>query len=510
MQSRWNRDKVCLSLGLENRSSMGFSMKILVVSNMYPSAANPVGGIFVHEQVKALRRAGIDARVASGKPLWLSGRRPRHTLGVVRSELNTRCKAFGWVDYDGVPTVSFNYFAGSFARPWLYPWIYSSALMAIIPDLAGDFPYELVHTHTAFLDGRAGTAAAGFRSVPMVLTEHTGPFSLVTDDWRFRQHTLAGMSGADRIIAVSGALRAEILRRLPIISADRIGVVPNGVDTRFFDPAVAKADGPSDAAEDWASVFARAKRELVLSKFIAGLRLAMLKKGREPVSGNEFAHAIELAVLAGMGDGPCADDSKAVTLPLADAQNEDGHINVLWVGHLVDVKRVDRLLDAFAIAHRRVPALRLRLVGGGELEASLKQRANTLKLGKAVAFVPTKSRQGIRREMSAADLLVISSETETFGVVGIEAMAMGLPVLSTDCGGPADFVTEPSYGELVPNTSEDLAIGLQRIAARIASFDKTTIRRHAVENFDFDLVAHRLVGTYRELTKIQQSQLAAA
>lgn len=485
-------------------------MKLLVVSNMYPSAANPVGGIFVHEQVKALRRAGIDARVASGKPLWLSGRRPRHTLRVVRNELSSRRSGFAWVDYDGVPTVSFNYFAGAFARPWIYPWIYSSALMAIVPDLAADFPYELVHTHTAFLDGRAGVAAAGFRSVPMVLTEHTGPFSLVTDDPRFRRHTLAGMNGADRIIAVSGALRAEILRRLPTIDADRIGVVPNGVDTRFFDPAVAEAESASKPGDEWVRVFERAKRELILGKFIAGLRQAMLAKGEEPVSGNELARAIELATQAGIGEGPYAADLEASTPSSAEPQDEGEHINVLWVGHLVDVKRVDRLLEAFAIARRRVPALRLRLVGGGELEASLKQQARKLGLDKVVTFVPTKSRQGIRQEMSEADLLVISSETETFGVVGIEAMAMGLPVLATDCGGPADYVTEPRYGELVPNTTEDLAIGLQRIAARIAGFDKAELRRHAVGNFDFDLVARRLAGIYQDMTTSRQPQRAAA
>ncbi|WP_066476371.1 glycosyltransferase [Bosea sp. WAO] len=486
-------------------------MKLLVVSNMYPSTANPVGGIFVHEQVKALRRAGIDARVASGKPLWLSGRRPRNTLRVVRSELSTRRKGFAWVDYDGVPTVSFNYFAGAFARPWLYPWIYRSALMDVIPNLAGDFPYELVHTHTAFLDGRAGAAAARFRSVPMVLTEHTGPFSLVTDDWRFRQHTLAGMNGADRIIAVSSALRTEITRRLPAIGESRIDVVPNGVDTRFFDPAIANADASPDPACDWANALARSKRELVLYKFIAGFRLAMLERGEEPVSGSEVARAIELALLAGVGEGPYADDIEGTApTPLSgDAQDEDC-VNVLWVGHLVDVKRVDRLLEAFAIAQRRVPALRLRLVGGGELGASLKQQAGDLGLGKVVTFVPTKSRQGIRKEMAAADLLVISSETETFGVVGIEAMAMGLPVLTTDCGGPADYVNEPRYGELVPNNTEDLAIGLQRIAARIAGFDKAELRRHAVENFDFDLVARKLAGIYREMLQREPLQRAAA
>lgn len=486
-------------------------MKLLVVSNMYPSATNPVGGIFVHEQVKALRRAGIDARVASGKPLWLSGRRPRHTLRVVRGELSTRRKGFAWVDYDGVPTVSFNYFAGAFARPWLYPWIYRSALMDIIPNLAGDFPYELVHTHTAFLDGRAGAAAARFRSVPMALTEHTGPFSLVTEDWRFRQHTLAGMNEADRIIAVSTALRAEITRHLPTIGESRIDVVPNGVDTRFFDPAVADAGAPPDPASDWTSAAARFKHDLVLYKFIAGLRFAMLERGDEPVSGREVARAIELALLAGVGEGPYADDTEGTApAPLqSDAQDED-RINVLWVGHLVGVKRVDRLLEAFAIAQRRVPSLRLRLVGGGELEASLKRQAGDLGLGEVVTFVPTKSRQGIRKEMADADLLVISSETETFGVVGIEAMAMGLPVLTTDCGGPADYVNEPRYGELVPNTTEDLAIGLQRIAARIAGFDKRELRRHAVENFDFDLVARKLACIYRQMVKSEPPQRAAA
>lgn len=486
-------------------------MKILIVSNMYPTSAHPVGGIFVHEQVKALRRAGLDARVVSGKPLWLSGRRPRHMLRTMRAELRARQQPFAWTEYDGVPTASFNYFAGALARPWVYPWIYRDALMAFIPDLVREFPYDLVHTHTAFLDGRAGGAAAGFRSVPMVLTEHTGPFSLVTDDWRFRRHTLAGMKRAEHVIAVSSALRAEIARRLPSVGAERIHVLPNGVDVRFFDPD-SELDEGQGLPSDWESLLQTAKRELVLPSFILGLRQALLEFGDKPVSGKELAGIIEAATLTGTGDGPyCKElqDAGLFTKPgfPTDKLGEDmeQQVKALWVGHLVDVKRVDRLLDAFAIALRRRPALSLRLVGGGELETQLRQRARALGLGRAVTFVPSQSRGGIRREMAAADFLVISSETETFGVVGVEAMAMGLPVLATDCGGPADYVTAPGYGELVGNTAEDLAIGLQRMVDRLASFDKAAIRRHAVEHFDFDLVAGRLSDIYTELMRGQLS-----
>lgn len=487
-------------------------MKILVVSNMYPTSANPVGGIFVHEQVKALRRAGMDARVVSGRPLWLSGRRPRHALGTVRAELRSRQKPFVWTEYDGVPTASFNYFAGALARPWVYPLIYRHGLLALIPDLVRGFPYDIVHTHTAFLDGRAGAAAAAFRSVPMVLTEHTGPFSLVTDDWRFRQHTLAGMKKAQRVIAVSGALKVEIMRRLPSVGAKQIQVVPNGVDIHFFDPDFVSGDGKNPVQSDWENLLLAAKRELVLSNFIVGLRHAMLEFGDKPVSGNELARVIETATLTGIGEGPYREELQAAGLfakPViqTDDQGKDlgEQVKALWVGHLVDVKRVDRLLEAFAIASRRRPALRLRLVGGGELETPLRQRASALDLDRALTFVPSRSRDGIRREMAAADFLVISSETETFGVVGVEAMAMGLPVLATDCGGPADYVTAPAYGELVGNTTEDLAIGLQRMVDRLAGFDKAAIRCHAAEHFDFDLVAGRLSDIYTELTQGEPS-----
>ena len=162
---------------------------------------------------------------------------------------------------------------------------------------------------------------------------------------------------------------------------------------------------------------------------------------------------------------------------------------------------MDRLLEAFAIVAPHVPRLRLRLVGSGVLEAALKREAGELEVADRVTFVPTRDRAGVRAEMAAADFLVISSEVETFGVVGIEAMAMGLPVVATNCGGPRDYITGADIGELVDNSTEGLATGLRNMAARLPGVDRAKIRRQAVAKFDFGLLARNLAELYSDLVE---------
>lgn len=449
--------------------------RVLVVSNMYPSVQHQAGGIFVHEQVKALRHRGLDARVVTGKPVWLSGRRPLTALRLARGAARERWP--GWVAHEGVPVARFPYLVGAWSRPWLHPVFYAGALRRWLPALEQDFPYDLVHVHTAFLDGRAGTAAAQHRSVPMVLTEHTGPLSMVTSDARWRRHTQAGVDGADRLIAVSEALRRDMLEQLQIAHPDRLAVLPNGVDTSFFDPAQAAATAASGPA----------KAEDI--QRVLHLLAARLEQQAEPLAtGTGIACAIRdtLEDLAWMPEPE---------LP----GTGDPAIRALWVGHHVEVKRGDRLLDAFAVALRQQPALQLTLLGNGPLEPMLRQRADTLGVADRVHFLPAADRRGVRRAMAHADFLVLPSQSETFGVVVIEALAMGLPVLATACGGPQDILDDPRLGLLVSNTLEGITHGLERMAADLASFDRSTIRLLAVERFDYARLAARLEAVYQEV-----------
>jgi len=493
-------------------------MKLLVVSNMYPTADSPVSGIFVHEHVKALRRSGMDARVVSGKPLWLFARHPRLSLRRAKEEFAERRRSLEWDEYDGVPVARLNYFVANFRilsliQPYLHPFAYAQSLRTRLTALASNFPYEMVHTHTAFLDGRAGELAARFRKVPMVLTEHTGPFSLVAESWRLRRHTVFGMKVADKIVAVSRALADEIQKRLPEVDPAKILVLPNGVDTNFFDPEVEEADRLGRASAEIPNMpeVQRAKTELILMSFILGLRQGLIEMGETPVDGRSLALCIDAAIRGGIGEGPYQAILAEAGLPTRIITPEFGSddrlaplrspITFLWVGHLVAVKRVDRLLKAFATVLLEQPNLHLRLLGGGELEVSLKQQAIGLAIADKVTFLPHLDRAGVRSEMARADCLVISSETETFGVVGIEALAMGLPVLSTDCGGPADYVLGHDVGELVENSTKGLTNGIRKMIGRLKEFDRASIRRYAVENYDFEIVARRLCELYEALRR---------
>ncbi|WP_167784718.1 glycosyltransferase [Ramlibacter rhizophilus] len=449
--------------------------RVLVVSSMYPTAEHPAGGIFVHEQVKALRRQGLDARVVTGRPAWMSGRHPRTALRLLRDCV--RAPWLGWDHHEGVPVARFPYPVGAFSRPWLYPWFYAAALRRWLPGVEDGFPYELVHTHTAFVDGRAGIAAARHRGVPMVLTEHTGPLRAITADWRWRLHTQAGIDGADRLIAVSQALRRDMLDQLRIPDSKRPWVVPNGVDTEFFDPA----RPPRSEAHPIASTEVVALFERLAQGFES--------HHGEPLSGSAVARELR-AALAGSGLVP---ESPPDPWRAADV------VHALWVGHHVDVKRVDRLLDAFAIASRHRPQLRLTLLGSGPLEATHRQRAQALGIAGAVRFLPAADREGVRQALASADFLVLPSETETFGVVVIEALAMGRPVLATACGGPEDILCDERLGVLMGNNLEDIALGLQRMAGGAPNFSSQQIRRLAVERFDFAGLAQRLGAIYDEL-----------
>ena len=122
----------------------------------------------------------------------------------------------------------------------------------------------------------------------------------------------------------------------------------------------------------------------------------------------------------------------------------------LWlaVGRLVPQKDVPNLLDAFAKHHAAHPRSRLAIVGDGALRDEMVAHAASLGVGEAVAFL------GIRRDvpqlMAAADVFVMSSAWEGLPNVVMEAMAAGLPVVSTNVGGVAELVEDPGTGALVP------------------------------------------------------------
>jgi len=124
-----------------------------------------------------------------------------------------------------------------------------------------------------------------------------------------------------------------------------------------------------------------------------------------------------------------------------------GDIVLAFVGRLVPIKRLDVLLRALALALPEAPALRLLVVGDGELREQHEALARTLGIADRVCFLGF--RFDLDRIVGATDIAVLSSDNEGTPVALIEAGAAARPSVATDVGGVAEIVG-PATGRLVP------------------------------------------------------------
>ncbi|MFI0719863.1 glycosyltransferase family 4 protein [Streptomyces sp. NPDC021224] len=142
----------------------------------------------------------------------------------------------------------------------------------------------------------------------------------------------------------------------------------------------------------------------------------------------------------------------------------------LFVGGLSKLKGVDWLLEAFAQCHADDPALTLSYVGDGESRTALTARVAELGLGDAVEFHGSVGPDRALELMREHDVLVHPSRYETFGMVVVEAVAAGMPVLVTRCGGPEQSLAgvEDAAAQFidVEENAESVAEGYRALRSR--------------------------------------------
>jgi len=178
----------------------------------------------------------------------------------------------------------------------------------------------------------------------------------------------------------------------------------------------------------------------------------------------------------------------------------------LAVCDLVNYKRVDLLIRAFSRLHIRRPKTRLVIAGTGTEGPRLRGLARALVPAHAVQFTGALPRWQVRQWMREADALALCSDCETFGVVLIEAMAMGIPVVATRCGGPEDIVT-PESGVLVDRDDSDALLdGMHDLLRR--RFDPLAIRENARRRFGYPAIANRLCAVYERLLRHEHQEVA--
>src|SRR5262245_16976165 len=347
---------------------MSSPRRVLVLSSVFPNAANPTYGVFVRERVRHVAEH-CEAVVVAPVPWFPFNRAIR---GPVRADVPA-------VERDGRLTI---YHPRFFCVPGvgkaLDGLFYFLSMRAFIGRLRSQFAFDLIDTHFTYPDGLAGALLARSFGCPMVLTVR-GSHDVRNAEYRLRRPQIRfALRAAARVITVSASLGrfAESLG----VPADRIRVIPNGVD-----PA----------------------------RFVPGDRAA---------------------ARAALGLPP------------------DRRI-LLAVGSLVEGKGHHRILEALPALRAEHPDILYVAIGATPAEGyrrHLEQLVEHHRLQDHARIVGARPHDEVPRWMAAADLFCLATKAEGWCNAITEALACGLPVVTTRVGGNEEIVRDGRDGLLVP------------------------------------------------------------
>jgi D-inositol-3-phosphate glycosyltransferase len=210
---------------------------------------------------------------------------------------------------------------------------------------------------------------------------------------------------------------------------------------------------------------------------------------------------------------PGVDLTRFHRLPLAEARARIGvpadHQMILFVGRIQQIKGIDTLIRAVALLLNREPELRshtcLAIIGGDpnagseqSEQANLQALRESLGVGDLVTFLGSKDQDSLANYYSAAATVVVPSHYESFGMVALEAMACGTPVIASDVGGLSVNIAEGFNGYLVPAGDEEA------LASKLALLLKyPSLREHLseqavrwAERFGWGHIADDILAVY--------------
>jgi glycosyltransferase involved in cell wall biosynthesis len=177
-------------------------------------------------------------------------------------------------------------------------------------------------------------------------------------------------------------------------------------------------------------------------------------------------------------------------------------LRAINVSDLVDeMKNVSGLIKACSEIIKKYPELTLEIVGEGPDKHTLIRMVEQLGLSNNVVFSAPVPNDILLKKIASASFLVVNSRYESFSVVAAEALACGVPVLSTKCGGPEEFIN-PDNGLLIENDNEiELEKGLEFMINNLSRFDSKKLQNFAQERFSEEAVSEKFKALYEQSLK---------
>ena len=248
-----------------------------------------------------------------------------------------------------------------------------------------------------------------------------------------------------------------------------------------------------------------------ITEHYSGFQSGVLSEQDLHQASSAFRHSAEvIAVSHGLCETiqPLCCERKVVVIPnivkgdFFSRTREDipaAPFRFISVGWLNGNKGMDVVICALRKLLSRDIDVCLTICGDGEKRAEFEAQAGELLNTGRVVFTGNLTREEIGERLSQSHAFVLASRVETFGVVFVEAMACGLPIVMTKTSAWQSLAV-PETGLAVPvDDAEALADAMEHVIRNYADYDPETIRRYCREHFSEEAVCRRLTEVYEEV-----------
>jgi len=371
-------------------------LRVLFFPSWYPTDPTPITGIFIKEYAKA---ASLYQDVLVFYPYY-SKKLEKYFIPDTKTTEEVK------TIFIPLPNLLFlRYFFYFISSFFAFLWVKK------------DFKPQIIHAHVSSPAGITASILGKIFGLPVIISEHQGPFSIHMRTVFHRLLVKWAMKKAEIILPVSKSLENQI--KSYNINA-KFKVVPNIVDIHIF------------------SLFSQ-----------------------ESVGGIK---------------------------------------KILIISQLVEQKGIDYFLESInKLIKKGRKDFKVDIIGEGEKKEEYKNLVKELEIQNFINFYSQKPKNELVKFIKECNFLVLPSRHETFGVVLIEAMACGKPVIATKCGGPEEIVTKETGILVPPKDSIALAEAINYMLDSYQKFSPKRIREYVKLNYSYAIISKKLDKIYKEI-----------